>query len=173
MSFEDTMELWLNNRAATDQEFAKNFHKDGKSVKGCCDYIKNQLAKKVLKEMEDNKELKKSGQCMMVTSAPSDDDCFALALEYYANDDIKAEDSKSDMATILSMAMAVNREAKKSEKKSENKASKETSKPTTKPSGDKPKSTIVSKPTAKPASKPTSEHKSDSHKAQELSLFDF
>lgn len=166
MSFEDTMELWLTNRAATDQEFAKNFHKDGKSVKGCCDYIKNQLAKKVLKEMEDNKELKKSGQCMMVTSAPSDDDCFALALEYYANDDIKAEDSKSDMATILSMAMAVNREAKKSEKNKDNsKASKETSKPTTKPSRDKPKS-----PTN---NKPASEHKSDTHKAQELSLFDF
>lgn len=99
MTFEETLKLWLENRAMTDAEFKKDFDKKNKSVKDCVKYIEARLLQKVMKERSKAKD---KTRCSV--AAPSDDECFAMALEYYSNGDIKLEPQMGDMVKILSLS---------------------------------------------------------------------
>lgn len=175
MTFRDTLELWLKNRATTDTEFAKDFSKKSKSVDNCCKYIEAMLLKKVLEERKANKD---NSRCS--AAAPSDDEVFAMALEYYHNDDIKLQPSSGDFVKVLSMSAIsftdsekeqMRKEAKdwfiSSEKaKLSKKGKEETSKTDSKPTPKNEPKQVTMKPTAKPT---TNNHKGE--QATQLSLF--
>lgn len=70
-SFQDTIKSYLDERAKTDDLFAKVYAKSNKSLKECCDYIMG--------------EAKKRGNAVAMT----DDEVFGLAVHYYDEDNIK------------------------------------------------------------------------------------
>lgn len=114
MTFKDTLELWLKNRATTDTEFAKDFAKKNKSVDDCVRYIEGMLLNKVMEQRKNDKD-----NSMCSASAPSDDEVFAMALEYYHNDDIKLQASRHDMVKILSMSATTFTEEEKEQMRKE------------------------------------------------------
>lgn len=66
-AFEATIGEYLKVRANTDEKFAEEMKKEGKSVHECCNYILNMV--------------KKSGCCGF-----DDDEIFSLAVHYYDED---------------------------------------------------------------------------------------
>lgn len=70
-SFQDAIKSYLDERAKTDELFAKAYAKSNKSLKECCDYIMG--------------EAKKRGNAVAMT----DDEVFGLAVHYYDEDNIK------------------------------------------------------------------------------------
>lgn len=70
-SFQDAIKSYLDERAKTDELFAKSYGKSGKSISQCCDYIMG--------------EAKKRGNAVAMT----DDEVFGLAVHYYDEDNIK------------------------------------------------------------------------------------
>lgn len=176
MTFKDTLELWLKNRATTDTEFAKDFAKKNKSVDNCCKYIEAMLLKKVLDERKAHKD---NSQC--AAAAPSDDEVFAMALEYYHNDDIKLEPTSHDMVKILSMSAVSFTDEEKEQMRKEAKMwfiSQEKAKLSKQGKQENGKADVKSEPkqapkqvTMKPTTKPTSSKNHKGEQATQLSLF--
>lgn len=63
-AFKEVIKAYLDNRAAHDKLFAKDYAKPGKSIDDCCDFIIS--------------EVKKSGR-----QGFADDEIFGLAVHYY------------------------------------------------------------------------------------------
>ena len=70
-TFEQTIKSYLDDRAKTDELFAKSYAKKNKSVNNCCKYIMG--------------EAKKRGNAV----AMQDAEVFGLAVHYYDEDNIK------------------------------------------------------------------------------------
>ena len=70
-SFENTIKSYLDERAKTDELFAKSYTKPNKNLKECCSFILG--------------EAKKRGSAV----AMSDAEVFGMAVHYYDEDDIK------------------------------------------------------------------------------------
>lgn len=99
MTFQEQIGLWLANRAATDEEFKKDYSKKNKSLDECVKFIESKLLQKVLEQRKANKD-----NSEVSVSAPTDDEVYAMCLEYYHDDDIKVEANKGDFVKILSMS---------------------------------------------------------------------
>lgn len=69
--FKDAIKSYLDERAKTDELFAKTYAKEGKTLEECCNYIIG--------------EARKRGNAVAMT----DDEVFGLAVHYYDEDDIK------------------------------------------------------------------------------------
>lgn len=67
--FEQAIKAYLDNRAKTDQLFAKTYAKEGKSIEECCEYIIQEVHKS-----------KRQGF--------ADDEIFGMAIHYYDEDNI-------------------------------------------------------------------------------------
>ena len=67
--FEKTIKAYLDNRASSDELFAKSYAKEGKSIQECCRYI---IA-----------EVRKSGRLGF-----ADDEIYGIAVHYYDEDDL-------------------------------------------------------------------------------------
>ncbi|MCM1076273.1 MAG: PcfK-like family protein [Bacteroides sp.] len=77
-TFQDTIKAYLDQRAATDELFAKSYAKEGKSIEQCCDYIVSEVQK-------------------MKVNGLSDDEVYSLAVHYFDEDnlgDIKCSAAK-------------------------------------------------------------------------------
>lgn len=70
-SFQDAIKSYLDERAKTDELFAKSYSKPGKSIAQCCDYIMG--------------EAKKRGNAVAMTN----DEVFGMAVHFYDEDSIK------------------------------------------------------------------------------------
>ena len=70
-SFQDAIKSYLDERAKTDELFAKAYTKPGKTLKECCDYIMG--------------EAKKRGSAVAI----SDAEVFGMAVHYYDEENIK------------------------------------------------------------------------------------
>ena len=102
MTFQEQIGLWLANRAATDTEFTKDYSKPNKSLDECVKFIESKLLHKVL---EQQKNKKNHSAVEVSVSTPTDDEVYAMCLEYYHNDDIKVEQTNTqDFVKILSMS---------------------------------------------------------------------
>lgn len=77
-SFQDTIKSYLDERAKTDDLFAKVYAKPNKSFKECCDYIMG--------------EAKKRGNAVAMT----DEEVFGMAVHYYDEDNIKVNKVSGD-----------------------------------------------------------------------------
>lgn len=81
-AFEDTIGEYLKVRANTDEKFAEEMKKPGKSVHECCNFIMNTV--------------KKSG-----CNGFCDDEIFSLAVHYYDEDITEKELLKDISATVV------------------------------------------------------------------------
>lgn len=70
-SLENVIKSYLDERAKTDELFAKSYAKPNKSLKECCNYIMG--------------EAKKCGNAVCI----SDDEVYGMAVHYYDEDNIK------------------------------------------------------------------------------------
>ena len=71
-SFKDAIKRYLDQRAAKDEQFAKTYAKQGKTLDECCRYIIG--------------EAKKRGGSSVVMA---DEEVYGLAVHYYDEDDIQ------------------------------------------------------------------------------------
>ena len=70
-TFKEAIKCYLDERAGTDELFAKSYAKENKNLDECCSYIMG--------------EARKRGNAV----AMSDTEVFGLAVHYYDEDDIK------------------------------------------------------------------------------------
>lgn len=89
--FQQAIKDHLDARAQTDELFAATYAKPGKTLKGCCAYIEQ--------------EVKKSGRCGF-----ADEEIYGMAVHYYDEDDIK-EPTTSGHCTVV-----INKEVQLSDK---------------------------------------------------------
>jgi hypothetical protein len=70
-TFKEAIKSYLDERAGTDELFAKSYAKENKNLDECCSYIMG--------------EAKKLGNAVCI----SDNEVFGMAVHYYDEDDIK------------------------------------------------------------------------------------
>ena len=80
------IKAYLDNRAATDEQFAITYAKPNKSIDECYNYIVN--------------EAKSRGNAVCMT----DEEVFGLAVHYYDEDDIKVSKAPAHRATVSTPA---------------------------------------------------------------------
>lgn len=83
-SFENAIKSYLDERAKTDELFAKSYAKPNKNLKECCNFILG--------------EAKKRGNAVAI----SDSEVFGMAVHYYDEDDIKVNKLPANVNSSVS-----------------------------------------------------------------------
>ena len=97
-TFKEAIKSYLDERAGTDELFAKSYAKENKNLDECCSYIMG--------------EARKRGNAV----AMSDTEVFGLAVHYYDEDDIKVNKlpaAARAVASASSQSVKLTEEAKK------------------------------------------------------------
>ena len=84
-TFKDAIKSYLDERARTDELFAKSYAKENKNLDECCNYIMG--------------EAKKRGNAVCI----SDNEVFGMAVHYYDEDDIKVSKMPTNVRTSVSV----------------------------------------------------------------------
>lgn len=87
-SFENAIKSYIDERAKTDELFAKSYTKPGKNLKECCAYIMG--------------EAKKRGNAVAI----SDEIVFGMAVHYYDEDDIKVNKMPANVKASVSSSIS-------------------------------------------------------------------
>lgn len=95
MDAKETIKSYLDERARTDELFAKAYAKEGKSIDECFSYILGEARKKGTQV------------CM------SDEEVFGLAVHYYDEDDIKVSPIRDDARVTTSQDVKLSAEDEK------------------------------------------------------------
>lgn len=111
-SFEDAIKAHLDEVAAQDETFAKNYAKENKSIKECCNYIIGEMRKQ-----------QKNG-----VAALSDEETYGMAIHYYDEDDIKVDVKDATGVQVVKAASKDEAEKKISKIKGKRKTKKAESK---------------------------------------------
>lgn len=88
MSFEKTIEKYLQEKAVNDTLFAVKFAKENKNLQECCSFIVSEVRKK----NEKNSRV----VCM------TDEEVYGLAVHYYDEDDIQISDEMEGVNVVSS-----------------------------------------------------------------------
>lgn len=83
-TFKEAIKSYLDERAGTDELFAKSYAKENKNLDECCSYIMG--------------EAKKLGNAVCI----SDNEVFGMAVHYYDEDDIKVNKLSAGTRTVAS-----------------------------------------------------------------------
>lgn len=84
-TFKDAIKSYLDERARTDELFAKSYAKENKNLDECCNYIMG--------------EAKKRGNAVCI----SDNEVFGMSVHYYDEDDIKVSKMPNNVRTSVSV----------------------------------------------------------------------
>lgn len=82
---EEIIKKYLAQRSLTDDSVARNMQKPGKTIKGCCEYIKK-------KARESAK-----GNCVMV----EDEVVYGWAVHYFDEDNLKEDKQPTPVAKVV------------------------------------------------------------------------
>ena len=96
-SFEQAIKTYLDNRAKTDELFAKTYAKPNKSVEECCKYILQ--------------EARKRGNAV----AMADEEVYGMAVHYYDEDSIKVTGATPQAKVTAPQATPVTKPKPKSD----------------------------------------------------------
>lgn len=83
-TFKEAIKSYLDERARTDELFAKSYAKENKNLDECCSYIMG--------------EAKKLGNAVCI----SDNEVFGMAVHYYDEDDIKVNKLSAGTRAVAS-----------------------------------------------------------------------
>lgn len=97
MEIRQAISLYLTAKAYNEPEFKEHFEKPNKNLDECVAYITYKMYEKA-----KGKVTKKVTQS--VVEIPSDDEIFALAVQYYLDDDLKVTDFKFMDAKVVSLS---------------------------------------------------------------------
>jgi len=176
MEIRQAISMYLTAKAYNDTEFKNKFENPNKNLDECVLYIQYKMLEKVTEEQ------KKGGAACVI---PSDDEIFALAEQYYMDDDIKIDGDKFNNVKVLSAsATSFTDEEKKKmreeaikkyqddviaeqKKKDEERKNKAKGKAKEK----KPASPVIVPDTTENGEKPAEKEESHKEVAQQLSLF--
>jgi len=93
MEIRQAINLYLTAKAYGDAEFKQKFENPNKNLDECVLYLQAKMLEKVTEEQQ------KGGAACVI---PSDDEVFALAEQYYLDDDIKVDGSQFNNIRIVS-----------------------------------------------------------------------
>ena len=93
MEIRQAISMYLTAKAYNDTEFKAKFENPNKNLDECVLYLQYKMLEKVTEEQ------KKGGVAVQI---PSDDEVFAIAEQYYLDEDIKIDGSKFDNVRIVS-----------------------------------------------------------------------
>ena len=93
MEIRQAISMYLTAKAYNDQEFKAKFESPNKNLDECVMYIQYKMLEKVTEEQ------RKGGAACII---PSDDEIFAIAEQYYMDDDIKIDGDKFNNVKIVS-----------------------------------------------------------------------
>lgn len=110
MEIRQAINLYLTAKAYGDENFKTKFENKSKNLDECVLYIQYKMLEKVTEEQ------KKGGAACVI---PSDDEIFALAEQYYMDDDLKVDGDKFNNVKIISMAATSFTDEEKAEMRKE------------------------------------------------------
>ena len=93
MEIRQAINLYLTAKAYGDAEFKAKFENPNKNLDECVLYLQYKMLEKVTKEQQ------KSGAACII---PSDDEIFAIAEQYYLDEDIKIDGDKFNNVKVVS-----------------------------------------------------------------------
>ena len=93
MEIRQAISMYLTAKAYNDTEFKVKFENPNKNLDECVLYLQYKMLEKVTKEQ------KKGGAAVVI---PSDDEIFAIAEQYYLDDDIKIDGDKFNNVKVVS-----------------------------------------------------------------------
>ena len=176
MEIRQAISMYLTAKAYNDTEFKTKFENPNKNLDECVLFIQAKMLEKVTEEQ------KKGGAACVI---PSDDEVFALAEQYYMDEDLKIDgDSFNNVKMVSFSATTFTEEEKASmrreaireyqehviaeqKKKDEERKNKANGKAKEK----KPASPVIVPDTTENGEKPTEKEESHKEVAQQLSLF--
>ena len=93
MEIRQAISMYLTAKAYNDQEFKTKFENPAKSLDECVTYITYKMYMKVKEQAEKNN---------VGVAIPSDDEIFALAEQYYMDEDLKVDGKGLDNVRVVS-----------------------------------------------------------------------
>ena len=94
MEIRQVINLYLTAKAYADAEFKKSFENPNKNLDECVTYITYMMYKKVTEGADKNQSVG--------VAIPSDDDVFALAEQYYIDEDLKVDGTELRNVKVVS-----------------------------------------------------------------------
>ena len=95
MEIRQAISMYLTAKAFGDPEFKTKFENPNKNLDECVLFIQYKMLEKVTEEQ------KKGGAACVI---PSDDEIFALAEQYYLDDDLKIDGTKFNNMKVFSIS---------------------------------------------------------------------
>ena len=93
MEIRQAISMYLTAKAYNDAEFKAKFENPNKNLDECVLYLQYKMLEKVTEEQ------KKGGAAVVI---PSDDEIFAIAEQYYLDEDIKIDGDKFNNVKVVS-----------------------------------------------------------------------
>ena len=97
MEIRQAISMYLTAKAYNDAEFKAKFENPNKNLDECVTYITWCMYKKVTANKDKDKDKKSVG-----VAVPSDDEVFALAEQYYLDEDLKVDGSELANIKVVS-----------------------------------------------------------------------
>ena len=95
MEIRQAINLYLTAKAYKDEEFKVKFENPNKNLDECVTYVTYKVYSKVKEQAEKEKS-------NMAVAIPSDDEVFALAEQYYMDEDLKVDGTELQNIKVVS-----------------------------------------------------------------------
>ena len=112
MEIRQAISMYLTAKAYNEPEFKVKFENPNKNLDECVTYITYKMYCKV-------KDAEEKGKERMAVTIPSDDEIFALAEQYYMDEDLKVDGKDLQSVRIVSMAATSFTDEEKAEMRKE------------------------------------------------------
>lgn len=183
MEIRQAISMYLTAKAYNEPEFKTKFENPDKNLDECVAYITYRMYEKAKAQIEKQKKEEHGNKSYgMACTIPSDDEIFALATQYYLDDDLKVADWNFNDATLVSISATTFTDEEKAEMRQEaikkyqdeviaeqKRKDKERLEKAKKAKEKKPASPVLVPDTPESGEKPAETEKK--HEAEQLSLF--
>lgn len=117
MEIRQAISMYLTAKAYKEEDFKVKFENPDKNLDECVAFVTYMMYKKAKEQVE--KEPKAGAKAAMGCVIPSDDEVFALATQYYMDDDLKVTDFKFFDAELVSVSATTFTDEEKAEMRKE------------------------------------------------------
>lgn len=104
MEIRQAISMYLTAKAYNDTEFKTKFENPNKNLDECVAYITYRMYEKAKEQVEKEKDTPTNKSARIGCVIPSDDEIFALAEQYYLDEDLKVENWDFFDAKLVSVS---------------------------------------------------------------------